>query len=314
MAKTCFYCGKELAPGERCSCRGPVHGTSDTKSTASSAASTSFTSQEKPSGTTASTTEQAAGPADTQSSAKPKKEKKEKKTKQVWNQPGAGTSAASKKPTFTGFITKVRSLFPSFSKGLRPVMSYIWHPVSSIQGRSQVVPIGKMLIINSLFAALTSLMVLFTNYTDSPFLTMLISLAFGKTDLFSEHPILAFFTTSAILWLCVLILAFCFMLTSRFANRKLSFLRALDTVSMSSIYLCFADVLIFFSVLLGTRGAFTLIFVALVVMGIAHYVSLKQDLALTDNATFNMLAVSYLLFYALAQLGIGILIRLVGLF
>lgn len=306
MAKTCFYCGKELAPGERCSCRGPVSSGSSASS-ASATRSTSSSSSPKADSSSQASHEEPKNPE-----VKTEK-KKEKKTKQVWNQSDATTKrrANREKLTFSTFIAKVRSVFPSFSKWLRPVMSYIWHPVSSIQGRSQVVPIGKMVIINSLFAALTSLMVLFTNYTDSPFLGMLISLIFGKTNLFTEHPLLAFFTTSAILWLCVLILAFCFMLTSRFANRKLSFLRALDTVTMSSIYLCFADVLIFFSVLVGTRGAFTLIFVALVVMGIAHYVSLKQDLALTDNATFNMLAISYLLFYALAQLGIGIIIRVV---
>ena len=70
------------------------------------------------------------------------------------------------------------------------------------------------------------------------------------------------------------------------------------------------SLIIFFSVLLGTQGAFTLIFVALVIMGITHYVSLKQDLMLTDNAAFNMLAVSYLFFYLLAQLGISIIIRI----
>ena len=196
---------------------------------------------------------------------------------------------------------------------MRPVMTYVWHPVSTIQNRSQVVPVATMLIVNSLFAVLTSLMVIFTSATDSPFLGMLISLIFGKTDLFSEHPVTAFFIMSAILWLCVLILALCFTWTSRLVNRKMTFLRALDTVSISSIYMCFADALIFFSVLLGSRGAFTLIFVALVVMGICHFVSIKQDLVLRDDVAFNMLAVSYLLFYVLAQLAVTILIRIVVL-
>ncbi len=306
MAKTCFYCGKELAPGERCTCRG----------TSSRVASGT------PSGASAQTSNTQAKTEKTESNEHKKTEKHEKKTKQVWERATTGTpdtpygnSATGKgKVTFSSFITKVRSLFPSFSKTLRPIMSYIWHPVTTIQNRSQVVPIGKMIVINTLFATLTSLMVLFTNRTNSPFLGMLISLMFGKTDLFSAHPLTAFFTISAILWASVLILAGIFVVTSRLVNRKLSFLRALDTISMSSIYLCFADILVFFSVLLGTHGSVTLIFVALVIMGIAHFVSLKQDLTLSDNAAFNMLVISYLLFYTLAQLGLGIIIRLVTWF
>ena len=188
------------------------------------------------------------------------------------------------------------------------------NPVTTIQNRSRIVSIPKVLLINSLFAALTSLMVIFTSFTDSPFLGMLISLIFGKTDLFSDHPVMAFFVMGAIFWVCVLILALCFTWTSRLVNRKLSFLRALDTVSISSIYICFSDILIFLSVLFGSRGAFTLIFVAMVIMGICHFVSVKQDLALSDNSAFNMLVISYLLFYFLAQLGVNVLIRIFVLF
>lgn len=322
MAKTCFYCGKELAPGQRCSCRGTSSsaGTSSGSSGASAstngAASAGATYDTGSSSGYASAAAHSTTPPDYSScSADPNqyRKKSSKKTKQVWNHAGAASSGAGAsdcKFSFARFIDQVRSKFPSISKVMRPVMNYIWHPVSTIQNRPQKVSIPKVLIINSIFAAFTSLMVLFTNRTNSPFLGMLISLLFGKTDLFSAHPFIAFGTISVILWFSVLLLAMCFSVTSRFANRKLPYLRALDTVTMSSIYMCFADVLIFFSVLLGTQGAFTLIFVALVIMGITHYVSLKQDLMLTDNAAFNMLAVSYLFFYLLAQLGISIIIRI----
>ncbi len=291
MAKTCFYCGKELAAGQRCSCRG-------TSATANSTASTSAATSEK-----------------AETSSAPKEENKQKAAKkEKVSKARPVRNSSGRKFSFASFIDQVRTSFPSLSKIMKPVMSYIWHPVSTIQNRSQRVSIPKVLIINSIFAAFTSLMVLYTNSTNSPFLGMLISLIFGKTDMFSEHPFIAFFTISAILWFCVLLLALCFFVMSRFANRKLPYLRALDTVTMSSIYICFADVLIFFSVLLGTQGAFTLIFVALVIMGITHYVSLKQDLALTDNACFNMLAVSYLLFYLFAQLGVAIIIRIANCF
>ena len=325
MAKTCFYCGKELEPGQRCSCRGT---SSSANSTAGSSGSASASSASAAHSSTAGTydagsasgyssdsTHSSAAPDYSSCSADPShySKKASKKTKQVWNHAGAASSGAGAsdcKFSFARFIDQVRSKFPSISKVLRPVMNYIWHPVSTIQNRPQKVSVPKVLIINSIFATFTSLMVLFTNRTNSPFLGMLISLLFGKTDLFSAHPFIAFGTISVILWFSVLLLAMCFSVTSRFANRKLPYLRALDTVTMSSIYMCFADVLIFFSVLLGTQGAFTLIFVALVIMGITHYVSLKQDLMLTDNAAFNMLAVSYLFFYLLAQLGISIIIRI----
>lgn len=322
MAKTCFYCGKELAPGQRCSCRGTSSsaGTSSGSSGASAstngAASAGAAYDTGSSSGYASAAAHSTTPPDYSScSADPNqyRKKSSKKTKQVWNHAGAASSGAGAsdcKFSFARFIDQVRSKFPSISKVMRPVMNYIWHPVSTIQNRPQKVSVPKVLIINSIFAAFTSLMVLFTNRTNSPFLGMLISLLFGKTDLFSAHPFIAFGTISVILWFSVLLLAMCFSVTSRFANRKLPYLRALDTVTMSSIYMCFADVLIFFSVLLGTQGAFTLIFVALVIMGITHYVSLKQDLMLTDNAAFNMLAVSYLFFYLLAQLGISIIIRI----
>lgn len=322
MAKTCFYCGKELAPGQRCSCRGTSSsaGTSSGSSGASAstngAASAGAAYDTGSSSGYASAAAHSTTPPDYSScSADPNqyRKKSSKKTKQVWNHAGAASSGAGAsdcKFSFARFIDQARSKFPSISKVMRPVMNYIWHPVTTIQNRPQKVSVPKVLIINSIFAAFTSLMVLFTNRTNSPFLGMLISLLFGKTDLFSAHPFIAFGTISVILWFSVLLLAMCFSVTSRFANRKLPYLRALDTVTMSSIYMCFADVLIFFSVLLGTQGAFTLIFVALVIMGITHYVSLKQDLMLTDNAAFNMLAVSYLFFYLLAQLGISIIIRI----
>ena len=322
MAKICFYCGKELQPGVRCSCRGsgkPAGGASSGAGSSSSSQTSSSYSQ-----TASSSSSAASSSAFSQKEEKPKKQK-EKKGKQVWRRATSGSADSAygnewtkqkddTRFSFSRFIDQVRARFPSLSKILRPVMSYIWHPVTTIQNRARVVPIGKTLLIHSLFAALTSLMVLFTNSTVSPFLGMLIDLMFGKTDLFTEHPLIAFFTISAILWFCVLLLASCFFITSRFANRKLKFLRALDTVTMSSIYMCFADVLIFLSVLLGTRGSFTLIFVALIIMSITHFVSLKNDLGLSENATFNMLAVSYLLFYTLAKLGTGIIIRVATLF
>lgn len=310
MAKTCFYCGKELAPGQRCSCRGTSSPASGTAGSAGASA-TEASSADSSSG---STSHSSTPPDYSSCSADPShySKKASKKTKQVWNHADSGSSAGSSncRFSFARFIDQARTKFPSVSKVLRPVMNYIWHPVSTIQNRSQKVSIPKVLIINSIFATFTSLMVLFTNKTNSPFLGMLISLLFGKTDLFSAHPFIAFGTISVILWFSVLLLAMCFFVTSRFANRKLSYLRALDTVTMSSIYMCFADILIFFSVPLGTQGAFTLIFVALVIMGITHYVSLKQDLMLTDNAAFNMLAVSYLFFYLLAQIGIAVIIRI----
>ncbi|MBR5417845.1 MAG: hypothetical protein IK109_07435 [Clostridiales bacterium] len=299
MAKTCFYCGKELEAGQRCSCRG-----------SSKTQAAPETVQASASATTSSASFQEAASTGAFAEGSKKKKAKKEKTKQVWNE----ERKAETRFSFSKFIDQVRSSFPSISKLMRPVMAYIWHPVTTIQNRSQVVSIPKVLLINSLFATLTSLMVIFTSFTDSPFLGMLISLIFGKTDLFSDHPVMAFFVMSAIFWVCVLILALCFTWTSRLVNRKLPFLRALDTVSISSIYMCFADILIFLSVLFGSRGAFTLIFVAMVIMGICHYVSVRHDLALGDNSAFNMLVISYLLFYFLAQLGVNILIRIFVLF
>lgn len=333
MAKTCFYCGRELAPGQRCSCRGTSSSAGSTAVTSGSSGSSASASPDSAthsstagtydagsaSGYSSDSTHSSAAPDYSSCSADPShySKKASKKTKQVWNHAGSASSGAGTsdgKFSFARFIDQVRTKFPSISKVMRPVMNYIWHPVSTIQNRPQKVSVPKVLIINTIFATFTSLMVLFTNRTNSPFLGMLISLLFGKTDLFSAHPFIAFGTISVILWFSVLLLAMCFFVTSRFANRRLSYLRALDTVTMSSIYLCFADVLIFFSVLLGTQGAFTLIFVALVIMGITHFVSLKQDLMLTDNAAFNMLAASYLMFYCLAQLGIIIIIRIANSF
>ncbi len=331
MAKTCFYCGRELTPGERCNCHGSAtrvntQGTSATGASAASGAGASGSTSSSGTsgyGTSASgassssstygTSGANAGSASQSgsgSSATGRAERKQKKQKekQVWNQD------KKQSLTFSAFITKVRSIFPSLSKLLRPILAYVWHPVTTIQNRPQVVPVLKMLIVNSLFALLTSVMVVFTSHTDSPFLGMLISLVFGRADLIAEHPMLSMIGFSVILGICVLILAACFTFTSRLVNRKLSFLRALDTVSMSSIYMCFADVLIFISVLLGSRGAVTLMFVAFVLMGIAHFVSIKQDLALSDNATFNMLAISYLEFYVLAQLAVNIILRVMSLF
>ena len=309
--KTCFYCGRELAPGQRCSCRSGVNGTGNSDGAGASASASSAAENSSSHNTSYSTssgssyTESSAG---TGSSAG-KKAGKEKKTKQVWNQKVSPSDRPSRF-TFAAFITKVRSIFPSVSKFFHPVMKYIWHPVTTIENRSQVVPIAKVLIVNALFATLTSLMVVFTSSTNSPFLGMLISLILGKTDLFSDHPVKAFFLMSFLLGIFVLILSLCFTWTSRLMNRKLTFLRALDTVSISSIYMCIADVLIFLSVLLGTHGTVTLLFVAIVIMGICHYVSIRRDLALSDNAAFNMLVISYLLFYVLAQLAATILIRI----
>lgn len=309
--KTCFYCGRELEPGQRCSCRGGSStkvkgGASSAQTSASSTSANSASSDSSATYSAASADRAAQDSKESSSRSARMKKARTKPTKQVWNE----KPASEKKHSFTKFITKVRSSFPSASKLLRPVMSYIWHPVSTIESRPAVINVWKSLIINTLFSLMTAAMVMVTAKTNSPFLNMLIELIFGKTDLFTAHAWLAYTIMVVLLWACVLILALSFTLASRLANRKMSFAHALDTVSISSIYMCFTDALIFISILFGTRGTFTLVIVALVIMGIAHFVSIRHDLALSNDATFNMLVVSYLMFYVLAQVAANIIIRL----
>ena len=178
MAKTCFYCGRELAPGQRCSCRGTSSSAGGTAVTSGSSGSSASASPDpathsstagtydagSASGYSSDSTHSSAAPDYSSCSADPShySKKASKKTKQVWNHAGSASSGAGTsdgKFSFARFIDQVRTKFPSISKMMRPVMNYIWHPVSTIQNRPQKVSVPKVLIINSIFATFTSLMV-----------------------------------------------------------------------------------------------------------------------------------------------------------
>ncbi|HOO61685.1 MAG TPA: hypothetical protein PKV44_04590 [Bacillota bacterium] len=307
MARYCFYCGNELKPGEKCTCRTSANNSSHTAS-GKSASPFTYTQNQSTKTASAKPNQQAKSDTHSTSDKSNSKAKKTAKKKNGKTEKSSGQRVVSPNEENRGhfrlstLLSQIRAAFPSFSKALRPAWNMIAHPSTTISTVSSRHSIKRIIGASLFFSAISALLALKLTESNSPFFTMVMSLLFGELLTYMyAHPFITLGLFFSIVIICVLVLAGCFAVVSRLFNRKLSFLRALDVVSISSFYMSFMETLLMISLLLGSQGAFTIVFISLILMGVAQFIAFRTQLTMCENKTFLFLFISYALFYILSQ-------------
>lgn len=276
MAKFCFYCGQELAPGEKCKCKGKNNRSGSSSSSARSGA--------------------------------------DKGQKSTASGPKIRTSR-SKKPHTTGFRLKtftdqLRTLFPTLSSGAISGANYILRPATKIRTESLRAKRPFSFVTVLVFMFLTALLAILMIDSDSHlFVGMLVSIFSQKAiEYCAEFRLQSFFAISGVALLFVTVLTTCFYVASRFSNRKPTFRKTLDLVAISLIYVELMEIVLLVTMLFGSNGSFSLLFISLILMGLAQLLSFRSALGLTEDSIFQMIFFVYAMTYLVLRLSVFILI------
>lgn len=151
-----------------------------------------------------------------------------------------------------------------------------------------------------LFSLLSGLLALLMSRSGSPLFTNLVSLVFGSSQsvLFS-HPVLSFFGLSLLSCLFILTMGASFYVAARFSSRKPSYRKVLDLISISLVYIIIMEVFILITILMGSRGSLSLLFISLLLMGVTHLLAFRNALGLTEDTVFFFLIFVYIFCYIL---------------
>ena len=139
--------------------------------------------------------------------------------------------------------------------------------------------------------------------SGAPLFTNVISVVFGQEEsLLYSHPVLSFCGLSILCFLCVMIMGVSFYIAARFSNRKPSFRKVLDLISISLIYLLIMEIYVLTTILMGSRGSLSLLFISLLLMGVTQFLSFRNALGLTEDTVFFFLIFVYIFCYILFKL------------
>lgn len=297
MARFCFYCGQELAPGEKCKCKG--------KNSRSSSASSS-------SGSSGSTASSRAGSSNS-SSARSSSQKGTSGT-------GSGPKIRNSRPRKSGrtgfrlktFTDQLWTLFPTLSSGVVSGANYILRPSTKIRSESLRAKRPFSFVTILIFMFLTALLATLMIDSDSHlFVGMLVSI-FGQKGIeyCSKFRLQSFFAIAGLALLFVAVLTTSFYIASRFSNRKPTFRKALDLVAISLVYVQLMEIVLLVSILFGSTGSFSLIFISLILMGLAQMLSFRNALGLTEDSIFQMIFFVYAASYLVLKLSLFILLTI----
>lgn len=278
MAKYCFYCGRELTPGEVCSCRN--------KSDSASGKS------DRPKGNASSK----------KPSEDPHKQANRNSGKYRQSSRGTARRMYTFLPRIRTFADQIRTLFPTITYQIKSGIQYFTRPVSKIifESKRQKRPHTYSKI--AVFSLLTALISLLMSTSGATLFLSVCSSIFGSnTYLLYSQPLISFLAISAISFLSVIILAACFYASARLSNRRVTFRKALDQVSISLVYLFTAEIILLLSLVLGSRGTFSLILIALLLMGITQFISFRSSTGLSEDKTLLITLTSYCFAYMLLK-------------
>jgi len=136
--------------------------------------------------------------------------------------------------------------------------------------------------------------------SGSPLFSNLIAVVFGSgQSLLYTNPFLSFTGLTVLSFLFVMTMGVSFYIASRFSNRKPTFRKVMDLVSISLVYLMIMETFILITILMGSRGSLSLIFVSLLLMGVTHLLSFRNALGLTEDTVFFFLIFVYIFCYIL---------------
>jgi hypothetical protein len=286
MAKFCFYCGQELAPGEKCKCRS-TNGTVPPKEPnrrSSNASAQQNTASAK------------TGKSDSSSGPKIHRGRKEK----------------SARPSFRlrTFTDQLRTLFPTFSSGVMSFASYLLRPATKIRQESLRAKRPFSLVTIAVFSIMTGLLGVVLVYSGSHLFTGMMDSIFGRqaVDFCKNYPAPAFGAMTLLALLFILVLTLGFYLTSRFGSRKPTFRKTLDLVSISLVYVQIPEIILLITILLGGRSSISFLFIGLILLGLAQLLAFRNALGLSEDYIFLMILSIYTLTYLFAKFFVFILV------
>jgi len=212
------------------------------------------------------------------------------------------------------FRDQVHTLFPNITVSLISGIQYVTRPASKIREESLKVkrPFTYAKIIG--FSLVTGLLALLLSRSGATLFTTMISSIFGSSQrLLFSHPVSAYMGLSIFSFLFVMTLGVSFYIASRFSNRKPSFRRIMDIVSISLVYLFIMEIFVMVTVLFGSRGSLSLIFISLILMGVTHLLSFRNALGLSEDTVFFFLIFVYIFCYLLIKLLLSVAAQLLFL-
>ncbi len=290
MAKFCFYCGQELAPGEKCKCR-CTNGTDSPTNTKRRKSSSD-------SRTTGSGDSAKAGKSDSSSGPRIRKTPKDRTSRPVFR--------------LRTFTDQLRTLFPTFSSGAMSCAGYILRPATKIRQESLRAKRPFSLINIAVFSLLTGLLAVLLIYSGSRLFSGMMDSIIGEAarEYCANHPAVAFGALTGLTLVFVLILTLGFYISSRFGNRKPTFRKTLDLVSVSLIYVQIPEFILLVSILLGGRSSVSILFICLILMGLAQLLAFRNALGLSEDTIFLMILFAYVVTYLIGKLMLFILITI----
>jgi len=138
---------------------------------------------------------------------------------------------------------------------------------------------------------------------------MLVSIFSQKAiEYCAEFRVQSFFAISGVALLFVVVLTTSFYVASRFSNRKPTFRKTFDLVSISLVYVQLIEIVLLITMLFGSNGSFSLLFISIILMGLAQLLSFRSALGLTEDSIFQMLFFVYATSYLVLKLSVFILI------
>jgi hypothetical protein len=201
------------------------------------------------------------------------------------------------------FSDQILTLFPNITKGAVSGIQYITRPASKIRQESMRVKRVYSYVYIVVFSLMTGLLALLMSRSGAPLFTNMISVVFGQEEsLLYSHPVLSFFGLSVLCFLCVMIMGVSFYVAARFSNRKPRFRKVLDLISISLIYLLIMEFYVLITILMGSRGSLSLLFISLLLMGVTQFLSFRNALGLSEDTVFFFLIFVYIFCYILFKL------------
>ena len=274
MARYCFYCGSELAQGERCQCRQSQNVANANESKKEDPVKSESKTSEKPPHDTQS------APKNTASESKVPKAKKQKV-----------------KRTFSTLSDQLRTLYPLIGQSILSSSLYLTRPSTKIRQEAVRPKRTATFFVIYIYMILTGLICsLMLGSTTTMLFRFLLSLLGYSANTWAQNSFAAFFYFCGVALLWFFILAVSFRICCAIARKKISFRRILDLLSISLNYVIFLEILILFSIrYMGHVGSLTLLISAIAIMILANYLALRNALGLSDDTTLLVTVFSYFL-------------------
>ena len=311
MARYCFYCGRELTVGERCHCKDPAREATNHSSDSSAQRKSAQSSTGSGSSYAYQTTGTAAdaGFSGSSSNAKARSSTKTRHARASWNKKSNKTiqdlldRAVRFQKRFARLRTfrdQIRTLFPNITTGLASGIQYVVRPASKIRQESMRVKRPYSYVTVLIFALLSGLLALMMSSRGTPFVTDMINVVFGiNQSLLFSNPVLSFTGLTVLFFLFVISMGISFYIAARFSNRKPSFRKIIDLISISLVYLIVMETFVLITMLMGSRGSLSLLLVSCLLMGVTHLLSFRNALGLTEDTVFFFLIFVYIFCYIL---------------